>query len=116
MTNKTKKFLALSKSSNEYEVATTVAPVAELMIQHQISELHPSDRHTYRCYEAYRNDAGGLDGLSTGWEEITTNTAQNAADQYAKILRDAYGTPSDMRGIVAVATDDDGDSAETDLE
>ncbi len=65
----------------------------------------------YRTYETYRNSGGGLDPTGEDWGEIEAKTAQNAADQ-AAIDRKALGG---CDGLVMVATDDDGDSAQADV-
>lgn len=72
---------------------------------------------TWRCYEAHRNAGGGLDGAGCDNEYVTAASAQDAADEYAETLRDAYlsSGDDDLDGIVVIATDDDGDSAESEV-
>jgi hypothetical protein len=59
---------------------------------------------TYRVYEAFRNDGGGVEGTGSGWEEIQAKTAEEAA-------REFWGSGWDAdENTVIVATDDDTDS------
>lgn len=63
----------------------------------------------YRLYTANRNAGGGLDPTGTDWEYRYAATAQEAANEYAEEL----SAIEDCKGLVVVATDDDGDSAES---
>ena len=65
----------------------------------------------YRTYECYRNSGGGLDPTGEDWGEIEAKTAQDAAAK-AAANRKALGG---CDGLVMVATDDNGDSAQADV-
>lgn len=62
----------------------------------------------YRCYEATKNEVGGIEGCGSGWEMIEAATAEEAAKMAADEL--GWGRPDWDGGDVIVATDDGGDS------
>lgn len=65
----------------------------------------------YRCFEATRNAAGGIDGLGTGWEHIEASSAREAAEEVADKRRNW----PECEGLTIVATDDDGEWATVDV-
>ena len=66
---------------------------------------------SYRCYQAVRNSVGGLDSVGAGWVEVEAESAESAAESYADTLRDC----EQCIGLIAVSTDDNGDSAEVQI-
>ena len=68
----------------------------------------------YRIWTGRRNAVGGVDSDGTGWVFRTAPSAQVASDEYASELPDLLGEA--MVGTVVVATNDDGESAETEIE
>ena len=68
----------------------------------------------YRIWTGRRNAVGGVDSDGTGWVFRTAPSAQVAADEYASELRKLAGEEVD--GTVVIATNDDGESAETEVE
>lgn len=61
---------------------------------------------TYRVYEGFKNEAGGVEGCGAGWEYVEAETATDAAKAFW-----GAGWPDAGRDTVIVATDDEGDSA-----
>ena len=62
----------------------------------------------YRTYEAFRNQAGGIEGCGTGSEHYEADTAEEAARMAAEEMD--WGRDDWDGGNVIVATDDEGDS------
>lgn len=64
----------------------------------------------YRVYEVVRN-GGGFDSIGTGSEYVEADSPEEAAEEAAE---DRRGDPT-YEGVVIVATDDNGDSATSDV-